>query len=182
VRPIDSHGGKGLVKVDGLEALSAYLSEAFDDEFYISRFIDYSSPDGQFRKYRITFIDGVFFPSHLAISSHWMIHYFNAGMTESADKRREEEAFFAQFDTGFGKRHLKAFNAINASIGLDFLSIDCAETSSGDLLVFEVDNAAIVHALDDPEMFPYKPPAMQKLFDAFRGLLESKARGGVSVD
>ena len=41
----------------------------------------------------------------------------------------------------------------------------------GRLLIFEVDNAMIVHAMDDEGMYPYKKPAMQKVFTAFRRLL-----------
>ena len=37
-------------------------------------------------------------PGHMGISSHWMIHYVNAKMDESAEKRAEEERFFATFD------------------------------------------------------------------------------------
>lgn len=39
--------------------------------------------------------------------------------------------------------------------------------------MFEVDNAMMVHAMDDPSRYPYKQPAMQKVFSAFRQLLAS---------
>jgi hypothetical protein len=35
------------------------------------------------------------------------------------------------------------------------------------LLIFEVDVAMIVHDMDDEGLFPYKKPAMQKLFAGF---------------
>jgi hypothetical protein len=34
----------------------------------------------------------------------------------------------------------------------------------------------IVHAMDPPDMFPYKPPQMRKVFDAFRAMLQRAAR------
>ena len=55
---------------------------------------------------------------------------------------------------------------------LPYLGIDCAEMPNGELLIFEADNAMIVHAMDPEEMFPYKKAAMQKVFDAFRAMLE----------
>jgi hypothetical protein len=34
----------------------------------------------------------------------------------------------------------------------------------------------IVHSMDPPELFPYKPPQMEKVFGAFRAMLRG-ARG-----
>ncbi|MBV7534639.1 RimK family alpha-L-glutamate ligase [Duganella sp. sic0402] len=172
VRPLGSHAGTNLQKIDTPAALGKYLKEVEGPQFYVSRFVDYRSDDGMFRKYRVALIEGQPFICHYAISKHWMIHYLNAGMTESAQKRDEEAAAMASFDQGFAQRHKAALHAINQRMGLPYLGIDCAEMPNGELLIFEVDNAMIVHAMDPEEMFPYKIPAMQKVFKAFRDLLE----------
>jgi hypothetical protein len=111
----------------------------------------------------------------MGISSQWMIHYVNAAMDESAEKRSEEERFFQTFDVEFATKHKQSLDAIGERVGLDFFSIDCAEMPDGKLLVFEVDNAGIVHDFDDPKLFPYKRPAMRRVFDAFRALLAARA-------
>ncbi|HMK67167.1 MAG TPA: hypothetical protein VK433_01370, partial [Stellaceae bacterium] len=134
-------------------------------------------PDGLFRKYRIVLIEGRPYASHGAISSHWMIHYLNAGMRESAEKRAEEARWMAEFDHDFALRHGDALRALAERVGLDYFAIDCGETPDGRLLIFEVDVAMIVHAMDPPDLFPYKQPAMQKLFAAFRAMLGRRARG-----
>ena len=175
LRPIGSHGGKDLEKIDNGEALSSYLGALPDQEFYLSNFIDYSGTDGQFRKFRVVMIAGRPYACHMAISTHWMIHYVNADMDASAAKRADEEAFMRDFDTAFAVRHAAALAAIQKAIGLDYYGIDCAETTDGKLLVFEADSAMIVHATDDPAIYPYKPPCMQKLFAAFRAMLAAKA-------
>jgi glutathione synthase/RimK-type ligase-like ATP-grasp enzyme len=177
-RPVDSHAGKGLIKLDNPAAIADYLGTMTQDEFYISRFVDYCGKDGQFRKYRIVLIEGCPFICHMAISSHWMIHYLNAGMTESAEKRAEEERFMANFDEEFALRHKDAFHAIHERMGLDYLGIDCGETADGNLLIFEVDSNMAVHALDPIDLFPYKQPQMRKVFAAFRDMLiNAKKRG-----
>lgn len=175
VRPVDSHAGHGLDKVDTVAELATYLGTADGDEFFVSRFVDYRSPDGLFRKYRVVLIDGVPFAGHMGVSSHWMIHYLNAGMTDSAAKRAEEEAFMRDFETGFAKRHGGALKAMALRFGLEYLVVDCGETPDGELLVFEVDPGAVVHAMDPIELFPYKPAAMQKIFRAFRTMLRRAA-------
>ena len=113
-----------------------------------------------------------------AISSHWMIHYLNAGMADSAEKRAEEERCFASFDSGFALRHAQALRTIYERMGLDYLGIDCAETATGELLIFEVDSNMVVHALDPVDTFPYKQAQMQKVFAAFRALLIKAAHKG----
>lgn len=79
------------------------------------------------------------------------------------------------FDEDFARRHGAAIEAIDRRLGLDYLVIDCAETAAGELLVFEVDTGAVVHSMDPADLFPYKLPAMRKVFDAFRALLAEKA-------
>src|SRR6201999_1545312 len=58
VRPRGSHAGAGLAKLDDRAALLRYLDARPEQEFFIARFVDYTSGDGLFRKYRIVFIDG----------------------------------------------------------------------------------------------------------------------------
>jgi glutathione synthase/RimK-type ligase-like ATP-grasp enzyme len=173
-RPLDSQGGRGLMKLDAASAIADYLQARPEDTFYVARFVDYRGPDGLFRKYRIVLIDGRPFACHMGISADWMIHYKNAGMEESAEKRAEEARFMAGFDEDFARRHESALRAIAERMDLDYLVMDCAETANGRLLIFEVDSTGFVHALDPVDIFPYKQPQMRKVFDAFRAMLAGR--------
>lgn len=175
VRPVDSHAGIGLARLESAAAVAGYLAERREAEFYISRFVDYPSADGLYRKYRIVLIDGRAYACHMAIADQWKIWYLNAGMKESAEKRAEEERFMAAFDEEFGRRHAAALATMAERVGLDYFGIDCAETADGQLLVFEADIAMIVHAMDDPAVYPYKGPQMRKVFDAFCAMLRRAA-------
>jgi glutathione synthase/RimK-type ligase-like ATP-grasp enzyme len=176
VRPRGSHAGKGLAKIDDVSALEDYLGEQQVEEFFVSRFVDYSGEDGLFRKFRIVIVDGKPYACHLAVADRWDIWYLNAGMTQSASKRLEEETFMRTFDIGFARRHATALAGMIDRIGLDYFMVDCAETKDGSLLIFEADNTAIVHSMDPPEIFPYKAPQMRNVFDAFAAMLERRAR------
>ena len=175
-RPSWSQAGIGLVKLEHASAIEAYLGEWTDAEFYLAPFIDYSHGDGLFRKARIAIIAGRSYVAHMAVSQHWMIHYLNANMRNDAARRAEEARFMAEFDTGYGARHAAAFRAIGERSGLDYLPIDCAETKDGKLLVFEVGPAMIVHSMDPPDLFPYKRPQIEKVFNAFQTMLHEAAR------
>jgi hypothetical protein len=175
-RPIGSHAGHGLAKLDSAAAIGAYLAAQPEADFTVSRFVDYRSPDGLFRKYRVAMIAGRPFPSHMAISNEWMVHYLNAGMAENAERRAEEARFMTDFDADFAHRHAAAFRGFDERAGLEYFAIDCGETPDGKLLVFEADTAMIVHSMDPPDLFPYKPPAMGRLFAAFHALLVGPTR------
>jgi len=174
VRPRGSHAGVGLAKVDDGAALKLYLDSREEEALFVSRFVDYASEDGQFRKYRIVFVDRRPYACHMAIADRWDIWYLNAGMSASVAKRLEEETFMRTFDIGFGRRHQSALADVAKRVGLDYFIIDCAETRDGSLLIFEADNTAVVHNMDPPSVFPYKPPQMRKIFEAFAAMLERR--------
>ncbi len=170
VRPQDSHAGRDLDKIEDSAALEAYLARVEAIEFFIARFIDYRSADGLFRKFRIALVNGEPFVAHMAISSHWMIHYVNAGMYEDAHKRDEEAQFMTQF-AGFSLHHRAALEAISARMGLDYVCFDGAETQDGRLLIFEIDHVMVVHAMDLPTLFPYKAEPIKRIQTAFRQMV-----------
>lgn len=175
VRPVDLHAGSGLEKLDHPSELAGYLDRHAVELFYLSPFVDYSGPDGCFRKLRVALVDGCPFIVHMAISEHWMVHYLNAGMDLDADKRAEEAAMMASFDSDFAQRHAAAFSAVHQAFGLDYVALDCAEDREGRLLIFEADTAMIVHDMDPPALYPYKAPAMKKLFAAFQAMIAARA-------
>ncbi|HEY8085558.1 MAG TPA: RimK family alpha-L-glutamate ligase [Methylophilaceae bacterium] len=175
IRPVDSHAGRDLAKLDSADDLQDYLRDTPDMDFYVSYFVDFRSEEGNYKKYRIVLIDGSPYICHMAISDHWMIHYLNAGMEESIDKRTEEANMMKLFDQDFGARHAETFKAIHERIGLDYLGIDCSETFDGDLLIFEIDSNMVVHDMDPIDIYPYKQPQMHKIFAAFQQMLHDKA-------
>lgn len=175
VRPVGSHAGRGLVRIDGPGELGAYLRAHGQVRFFISPFVDFRSADGLFRKARIAVIDGQPHACHLAISDHWMIHYLNAGMLEDEAKRAEEALFMEEFETGFAARHAGALDEITRRLGLQYYGLDCAELPDGRLLIFEADSSMVVHAMDPEDRFPYKKVQMRKVFTAFRNLLATAA-------
>jgi hypothetical protein len=175
IRPIGSHAGFGLEKIADGTALADYLAGRSEDEFFISRFVNYASPDGWFRKYRIVLVDGKPYACHMAIADEWKVWYLNADMAVSVPHRMEEALFMQNFDREFSARHAPALAEMTSRIGLDYFAVDCAQTPAGDLLIFEADNTAIVHDMDPPGVYPYKSAQMQKIFKAVQAMLYRRA-------
>ncbi len=176
-RPVGSHAGHDLARADDRAQLAAHLDALDCEEVFVTDFVDYRGADGLFRKYRIAFIDGAPMLCHMAVSEHWMVHYLNAGMADSAAKRAQEAAAMAEFDHGFARRHASALAAVAEWAGLDYFQIDCAELADGRLLVFEADVGGIVHMMDPPDLYPYKPPQMRRVIAAFGAMLTRAATG-----
>ena len=171
IRPLDSQAGQGLARIDDAGELEEYLAKSGADFFHVSRFIDYRSRDGLYRKIRIVLIDGEPYVCHLAINEDWIVHYGSSKMGESAEKRKEEADFMQRFESEFLPRHCAALSEIANRLELDYVVIDCAETGDGKLLIFEADNRGWVHATDPVDLFPYKQKFMEKVFAAFRSML-----------
>jgi glutathione synthase/RimK-type ligase-like ATP-grasp enzyme len=177
-RPRGTHAGVGLAKVDDASALAAYLAERDEQDFFVARFVNYASPDGLYRKIRLTMVDGKPYACHMAIADRWDIWYLNAYMAFSEEKRAEEAIFMQDFDHAFAARHKNAIGEMSRRVGLDYFIVDCAENQNGELLIFEADNTAVVHNMDSPIVFPYKPPQMRKIFAAFTAMLSRHAKAG----
>jgi hypothetical protein len=174
-RPVGSHAGNGLEKIETPDGVEAYLQTRPEDEFFVSRYVDYADRDGRFRKYRVVFVDQRAYACHMAVGNEWKVWYLNADMMNDTAKRSEEARFMTRFDEGFAAKHAHALGEISARIGLDYFAIDCAETRDGKLLVFEADNASIVHNMDPADVYPYKGPQMRKIFAAFVAMLHKSA-------
>jgi tetratricopeptide (TPR) repeat protein len=168
VRPLGAHGGQGLKLTTSREGIPP-------GDAYLTEYHDYRSADGFFRKYRVIFVDRVPFPYHLAISHHWMVHYFSADMQEAAWKRSEEAQFLADPAAVLGHRAMAALSSIGHRLDLDYAGIDFGVLPDGSVLVFEA-NATMASHLDDcPVLFDYKHQAIPRIFNAFQGMLKAKA-------
>ena len=160
-------------------ALARYLDERQEQEFFISRFVDYSSDDGLFRKYRIVFVDGRPYACHMAIADRWDIWYLNAGMSRERGQASRRRNFHARLRHRLRAPPSRRRWPASPSGSVSIISRSTArKPEDGSLLIFEADNTAIVHNMDPPDIFPYKPPQMRKIFDAFAAMLERRARHG----
>lgn len=176
IRPVGSHAGRGLERIEHSAALRMYLDKSAHEEFYVASFIDYRSQDGLYRKYRIALIDGQPHISHMGISQHWMVHYPYEEMIAHPERRKEEAEFMSSFRHGFALRHRHALSRVARLTGLDYVGLDCAESPDGRLVIFELATAMVVHDMDDPKTFPYKSPQMRLYFDAFCDMVVRKGQ------
>jgi tetratricopeptide (TPR) repeat protein len=170
VRPAASHGGDRLKRCENIEALAETLRSS-EEVHYLTAFCDSRGVDGHYRKYRVIFIDREPFPYHLAISSHWMVHYFSADMTASPGKIEEDRRFLQDSGAALGSRASAAVAAIGRRLDMDYGGIDFAVLQDGRVLVFEANATMLVHRERHNGPLAHKNPHVQRIVDAFEQLL-----------
>lgn len=173
VRHAATHGGDRMELVRDADQMIAFTQTSGDSTLYMTDFVDYSSADGHFRKYRFVFVGDEILPYHLAIGDGWKVHHVSTRMGDVQWMRKEEETFLDDPFRVFGSQGMATLDLIRRQIGLDYFGIDCALDREGRVVVFEVNASMLIH-LDNPG-FEYKVPYVRKIVDAFHRLLARKA-------
>jgi glutathione synthase/RimK-type ligase-like ATP-grasp enzyme len=173
IRHAGTHGGDMMELVDDSAALLQFAEEAGEHMLYLTDYVDYSSTDGYFRKYRFLFVGEEILPYHLAIGDGWKVHHASTRMGEVEWMRDEEAAFLDAPEMVFGPEAMAALDAIRREVGLDYFGIDCGLDRQGRVVVFEVNASMLIHLRN--EGFEYKNPHVHRIQKAFERMLESRA-------
>ncbi len=170
VRPAGDHGGDHLTLVTSDEECAQALSELEAETAVVTEFVNFQSPDGYWRKYRLIFVDSQVFPYHLAICDQWMAHYWRSEPARHGWKREEEASFLANWRGVFGPLASEAIEQVARRLDLDYGGVDCALLATGEVVLFEANASFLLH-LDEPaDLFAYKHVATPKIRDAFTAM------------
>jgi glutathione synthase/RimK-type ligase-like ATP-grasp enzyme len=169
------HTGMHFRKVENLEALPATLAELPGEELIVMQYLDARGADGKSRKYRAMMIDGQIYPLHVAISSHWKIHYFTAEMADNPENRAEDAAFLENMPAVLGPLAMNALARIQCALGLDYAGIDFGLNAKGEVLVFEANATMVVIPPEPDEKWNYRVPAWQRVHGAVQKMLMKRA-------
>lgn len=146
LRPVGTHGSRGLTKVDS----ASHLREIgiIPSDALVSDFVDFRSGDGLFRKYRMIWIDGTIFRRHIIAGLEWNVTGpSRLAMVERPETIRAEKDFLASSGDGLDKRVAELFRIV----GLDFGVIDFAVSDSGEITVFELNGTFQISGSVPPE-------------------------------
>jgi Tfp pilus assembly protein PilF len=175
IRPVGSHGGEGLERLEHPSELERYLAAVPAEAYYLSDYWDFRSRDGFFRKYRFIFVDGEIHPYHLAIGTDWKLHYWRVDMAGAAWMKREEAAFLADYRSVFPAPLASAVETVARRLGVEYGGMDCGICPDGSVVLFEANANMFVHLDEPPEAFAYKHEFVPRIFDAVAALLQRRA-------
>ena len=74
----------------------------------------------------------------------------------------------------FSGRLADALRETARLLPLDYVGIDCAIDRDGKLVLFEADNALIVHLLDDPVVYGYKHTYVPRILTAIDAMVRRR--------
>ncbi|HXM44015.1 MAG TPA: pyridoxal-dependent decarboxylase [Bryobacteraceae bacterium] len=171
VRTPGFHTGRHFLRVESPDGLAGAVAELPGKDLTVIEFLNARGADGKVRKYRVMTIGGRLYPLHLAISSHWKIHYFTADMAEQASNRAEDAEFLEHMPAVLGPRAMQALAGMQATLGLDYAGIDFGLSATGDLLVFEANATMAINPPEPDERWAYRRPAVERIFAAVRRML-----------
>jgi tetratricopeptide (TPR) repeat protein len=169
------HNGKHFLMVEDAVRLEAAVEELPGDELTAIQYLDARGPDGYHRKYRVMMIGGWLYPLHLAIATHWKIHYVTADMAEHAQHRAEEARFLLDMPGVLGPRAMAALAEIQNVLGLDYAGIDFGLNAAGEVLLFEANATMTVLPPERDRRWDYRRAAVQRIEEAVRKMLIDKA-------
>jgi hypothetical protein len=171
VRPIGSHGGKGLfLNVAGSAEEPLTPAAAY----YLTDFRDFAAADGLYRKYRMIFVDRRPYPYHLAVADSWMVHYETSGTADHPQRLAEEAGFLEDPAAHLGQGAYAAVTGIGRALDLDYAGVDFTLTADGRVLVFEANATMLVHPEAPEGPLEHKNPYIERIYAAFRELLTAK--------
>jgi glutathione synthase/RimK-type ligase-like ATP-grasp enzyme len=170
-RPAATHGGMGVQRLAPGQPWDAAAASDARQDWYLTRFVETRDGQGRYRKYRVVFIDGRPYPYHLAISAHWLVHYFSAEMTERSWKQAEERGFLSDPEAVLGQRAWRALAEAGRRLDLHYAGIDFGLDADGRVVVFEANATMLVHREPAASALAYRNPQVERMraaFDAMR--------------
>jgi aromatic-L-amino-acid/L-tryptophan decarboxylase len=172
------HTGQYFVRVEHSAALSDTLAHLPGEELIVIQHLDARGSGGKIRKYRVMMIDGRLYPWHVAISSHWKVHYFSAEMADHPHHRAEDAAFLKDMPAVLGSTAMSALAAIQSALALDYAGIDFGLNADGQILLFEANATMAANPPDPAPRWQYRADAYRQIHSAVQKMLVGLALQG----
>ncbi len=170
------HTGRNFILVETAAALSAAAAGLPGDDLLVIEYLDARGGDDNARKYRVMMIDGRIYPSHLAISGNWKVHYFTSDMADHPEHRREEADFLGDMAAALGNKAMAALGHIRDRLGLDYAGVDFGLGADGDLLLFEANATMVIAPPGTDARWTYRREAIDKIRDAVVAMIMQRSK------
>lgn len=173
VRLAGTHTGRIIGIVNGPAELDAAAAGA--GEFIITEFVDYRSPDGLHRKYRLWSFGQRAIFRHLLISDNWNVHVRERlrFMVERPDLIAEEQRALRRSEGDLPEPVHGVFAEVRGRLGLDFFGMDFGIGRDGRVILFEANATMSFFPLVTHPRFQYLDGILAPAQDAFRSMLLS---------
>ena len=171
LRETGTHKGMIVGLMRTADELHASLVEG--SEHFATEFVDFRSPDGLYRKYRVFFIGGQMVFRHMLVSDDWNVHAKDRlrFMAARPHLMAEEEAMFAEPEGAFPAAVLDTLRKVRNRINLDVFGIDFGLLPDGQILLFEANPSMNFFPFLTEREFAYVLKCREPAQRAFRELV-----------
>jgi hypothetical protein len=171
LRRAGTHGGQILGLFATMDELRCAVPA--DGELFATEFVDFRSPDGLYRKYRICVIGRSIILRHIIVSDRWNIHGRDRRrlMLGRADLRDEERRMVGRPRHEIRSSVVETLRAVRKRIPLDYFGVDFGIAADGAVVLFEA-NATMdfLSTVTEPE-FAYVRQPLPLARRAFRAMI-----------
>ena len=175
VRSPGFHTGEHFERIESAHGIAAAIAALPGENLLAIEPLDARGADGRVRKYRVMAIDGELYPVHLAVASHWKVHYFTADLMHEAIYREEERAFLNDMAGTLGPAAVAALREIARELGLEYAGIDFALDPRGRVLLFEANATMKIVPPDAGPERAYRRAPVERALAAARAMVLRRA-------
>lgn len=169
LRKAGTHTGKIIGVMPNIDELRSGLTE--NAEHIATEFVDFRSPDGLHRKYRVYFFGPRIVLRHMFVSDDWNVHLSarERFMRHHPELLQEEARLFARQADAFPPAILEVFRQVRRKVPLDFFGMDFGILPDGQAVFFEA-NATMSFFPVDYHLYPYLKRCIPPAERAFRAM------------
>jgi hypothetical protein len=170
LRKAGTHTGKIVGIMQNLDELRSGLSA--ESEHFATEFVDFRSPGGLYRKYRVYFFGPRIVLRHMFVSDEWNVHVSvrERFMRHRPDLLEEEARLFASQADAFSPALREVFRQVRRRMPLDFFGLDFGILPDGRAVFFEA-NATMSFFPVDYNIYPYLKRCIPPAQHAFREMV-----------
>lgn len=170
LRQAGTHGGKIIGCFKTIDEMVATLEPG--REHVATEFVDFVSPDGLYRKYRLLFIGRHRVLRHMLIAPDWNVH--GSARYDFMASRPElvaQEQAIMESPAQFAPSVERVFDEVRRRMPLDFFGMDFAITGDGEVVLFEANATMSFFPFATDPQFDYSRRCIAPARAAFRELL-----------
>ena len=171
VRRPATHRGRSMVLVEDEDQFRSAIAGPGD--YFAIEFVDYRSPDGLYRKYRVWSFGGRQVFRHLAVTEHWIVHVSpgNELMIDRPDLIAEELRLMERPEGAFPDQVHGIIAAIGERLGLEYFGVDFGFCADGRMVLFEANAAMTYFPMVPHPRFAFRQRLLPPAEEAFMAML-----------
>jgi glutathione synthase/RimK-type ligase-like ATP-grasp enzyme len=178
VRAAGTHSGEIIGLCRDFAEVEAAVAAAPGDSI-VTEYVDYRSPDGIFRKFRVFAIGDRLIFRHVVFADQWSAHARDrVAFLERHPEMVAEWRHWCEAElSALGDAVVATLHRIRERLPLDYFGVDFGLLPDGRVLLFEANATMNFFPFPSAEEFPFSLRPLEPARAAFEALLEGPGRG-----